>query len=71
MFFDNNPISEETLQLVWMTMQEKKIDYWMALCLLKRKIDSKDWNMLSKEIDDRIDNETQRGAVMLSRFGII
>ena len=65
----NNPISSETLELVWETMQKNKIDYWTALCSIKSKIDSEEWVVMSKGIDERLSQDAQKGASMLGRFG--
>jgi len=68
-YCSDNPISEETLDLVWETMQEKNVNYWFALSLLRGKIKSEDWEKLSKELDDRLSKDSQKGISMLGRFG--
>jgi len=65
----DNPISEKTLELVWETMCEKKIDYWFALSILKSEIKSRDWKKMSRGLDDRLSKDTQKGISMLGRFG--
>jgi len=64
-----NPISGKTLNLVWETMQEKKIDYWFALSLLRSEIKSKDWEKMSRGLDERLSKDAQKGISMLGRFG--
>ena len=66
---DNNSISEKTLGLVWETMQEKKIDYWFALSLLKSQIPNRDWKLLEGELEERLSKDAQTGIYMLERFG--
>lgn len=68
-YCSHNPISWETLELVWNTMKEKKIDYWMALSILKNKISKNDFNKLSVGLDERLPKDTQKGISMLGRFG--
>ena len=68
-FFSNNPISEETLELVWRTMCDKKIDYWTALVILKNNIGKNDFNKLSVGLDERLPKDAQKGISMLGRFG--
>jgi hypothetical protein len=65
----NNPISENTLNLVWNTMQEKKIDYWSALCILKSEISRSDFENLEGELEKRLSQDAQKGVSMLGRFG--
>ena len=65
----HNKLSEKTLKLVWETMQKNKIDYWTALCFIKSKIDSEEWVVMSKGIDERLSQDAQKGASMLGRFG--
>ena len=65
----NNPISEKTLNLVWNTMVDKKIDYWTALCILKSEISKSDFEKLEVELDKRLDKDTQKGISMMGRFG--
>ena len=50
-------------------MKEKKIDYWMALSILKNKISKNDFNKLSVGLDERLPKDTQKGISMLGRFG--
>jgi len=64
-----NPISGKTLKLVRKKMQEKKIDYWFALSLLRGEIESGDWGKLSKELDERLSKDAQKGISMMDRFG--
>ena len=68
-FFSNNPISVETLELVWRTMCDKKIDYWTALVILKNNIGKNDFNKLSVGLDERLPKDAQKGISMLGRFG--
>jgi hypothetical protein len=56
--------------LVWETMQEKKIDYWTALCFLKSKIDSEEWVVMSKGIDERLSQDAQKGYSTLGQFDL-
>ena len=65
----NNSISEKTLELVWETMQEKKIDYWFALSLLKSQIPNGCWEKMSRGLDERISKDSQKGISMMGRFG--
>jgi len=65
----DNTISEKTLELVWKTMQEKKVDYWFALSILKSQIESRDWKKMSRGLDGRISKDAQKGISMLGRFG--
>ena len=64
-----NPISEETLVMVWETMQEKKIDYWTALCILNSQIPNGCWKKMSRGLDERLSKDAQKGVSMLGRFG--
>ena len=50
-------------------MQEKKIDYWVALSILKDRIPKTHWKKLSKELDKRLSKDAQKGISMLGRFG--
>jgi len=68
-YCSGNQISENTLDLVWETMQEKEIDYWFALSLLRSEIKSKDWEKMSRGLDERLSKDTQKGISMLGRFG--
>ena len=68
-YCSGNPISEETLDLVWETMQEKNVDYWFALSILKSEIKSEDWKLLEGELDERISKDSQKGISMMDRFG--
>jgi len=69
-FFDRNKgISDETLHLIIEAMIENQMDYWSALCIVKSKIDPKEWSELSKGIDDSLDKDAQKGISMLGRFG--
>ena len=70
-YFDcsDNPISEKTLKLVWETMQEKKIDYWFALSLLKSQIPNGCWENMSRGLDEKLSKDAQKGISMLERFG--
>ena len=68
-YCSGNPISEETLELVWETMQEKKIDYWFALSLLKSQIPNGCWEKMSRGLDERISKDSQKGISMMGRFG--
>lgn len=65
----NNTISEKTLKLVWNTMQEKKIDYWTALCILKSEISKSDFEKLEGELDKRLSQDAQKGYSTLDQFG--
>jgi hypothetical protein len=66
----DNKISEGTLKIIWEFMSEKKVDYWTALCLLKKDLEgSKDWKLLSKMLDENLSREAQKGCSMLGRFG--
>ena len=65
-----NPISEETLDLVWETMQEKKIDYWVALSLLKSQISNGCWKKMSRGLDERLSKDEQKGYSTLGQFGL-
>ncbi len=66
----NNPISGKTLSLVFKTMQEKKLDYWIALSLLKSEISTRDFKKLEGELDKRISKDAQKGVSMLNRFKV-
>lgn len=52
--FNRNPISEETINLVWATMRKNKIDYLTALISLKREIPAKDWKKMSIVLEEAI-----------------
>ena len=65
----DNSISEKTLKLVWETMQEKKIDYWFALSLLKSQIPNGCWENMSRGLDEKLSKDAQKGISMLERFG--
>jgi len=67
--YTRNQISHKTLVMVWNTMREKKIDYWVALCMLKDRIKSRDWEKMSRGLDDRLSKDTQKGISVLRRFG--
>jgi len=67
---DNNSISEKTLKLVWETMQEKKIDYWTALSLLKSQISNGCWEKMSRGLDERLSKDAQKGYFTLDQFGL-
>ena len=69
-YCSNNPISVKTLMLVLETMQEKKIDYWFALSLLKSQIKGRDWKLLEGELNERLSKDTQKGVSMLDKFRI-
>jgi hypothetical protein len=63
-----SPTPRNTLELVFEVMQENKIDYWTALCFLKSKIDSEEWVVLSKGIDERLSQDAQKGYSTLGQF---
>jgi hypothetical protein len=67
---DNNSISEKTLKLVWETMQEKKIDYWTALSLLKSQISNGCWEKMSRGLDVKLSKDAQKGYLTLDQFGL-
>ena len=67
---DGNPISKETLSLVFKTMHEKKLDYWIALSLLKSEILTRDFKKLEGELEKRISKDAQKGISMLDRFKV-
>jgi len=48
--FYRNPISEDTINLVWKTMRKNKIDYRTALISLKGEIPAKDWKKMSSAL---------------------
>ena len=52
--FYRNPISEDTLDLVWKTMRKNKIDYRTALISLKGEIPAKDWKKMSSALEGDI-----------------
>ena len=64
----DNSISEKTLKLVWETMQEKKIDYWTALSILKSQIPNGYWKRMSRGLDERLSKDAQKGVSMLDKF---
>jgi hypothetical protein len=64
-----NKISSSTLEMIWEFMCEKKVDYWTALFLLKSELESGDWKLLSKELDENLSKDAQRSIPILSRFG--
>jgi hypothetical protein len=69
-FFDRNKgISDGTLDLIFEAMRKNQMDYWSALCVVKSEIDSKEWVVMSKGIDERLSQDAQKGASMLGRFG--
>ena len=64
----DNPISKKTLKLVWETMQEKKIDYWVALSILKSQIPNGCWEKMSRGLDEKLSKDAQKGVSMLDKF---
>ena len=52
--FYKNPISNDTLELVWATMRKNKIDYLTALISLKGEIPAKDWKKMSSVLEEAI-----------------
>jgi hypothetical protein len=69
-YCSNNSISEKTLKLVWETMQEKKIDYWTALSLLKSQISNGCWEKMSRGLDVKLSKDAQKGYLTLDQFGL-
>jgi len=67
-YCSHNGISEKTLKLVWETMQEKKIDYWTALVILKSEISASDLEKLEGDLDKRLPKDSQKGISMMNRF---
>ena len=65
-----NPISQKTLKLVWETMQEKKVDYLGALCILKGQIDSGEWNKMIRGYEDSITSEAIKTYSIVSRYSL-
>ena len=65
----NNSISEKTLKLVWETMQENKIDYWTALCILNNQIPNGYWKKMSRGLDEKLSKGEQKVIYILGRFG--
>ena len=49
-----NPISEETINLVWTTMRKNKIDYRTALISLKGEIPARDWKKMTSALEEAI-----------------
>jgi hypothetical protein len=52
--FYRNPISEDTINLVWETMRKNKIDYRTALISLRGEIPAKDWKKMSSALEGDI-----------------
>ena len=52
--FYRNPISEDTINLVWKTMREEKIDYRTALISLKGEIPARDWKKMTSALEEAI-----------------
>jgi hypothetical protein len=63
-----SPTPRNTLELVFEVMQKNKIDYWSALCFIKSKIDSEEWVVMSKGIDERLSQDAQKGYSTLGQF---
>lgn len=63
-------VKKDTFILITSTMEEKNLDYFGALCLLKDSLDKKEWNKLSKGIDERLSKEAQKGLRMLDKLKI-
>ena len=52
--FYKNPISNDTLELVWETMRKNEIDYRTALISLKGKIPARDWKKMTSALEEAI-----------------
>lgn len=52
--FWKNPISEDTLELVWDTMRKNQIDYRTALISLKGEIPARDWKKMNSALEEEI-----------------
>ena len=63
-----SPTPRNTLELVFEVMQKNNIDYWMALCVVKSEIDSEEWVVMSKGIDERLSQDAQKGYSTLGQF---
>jgi hypothetical protein len=55
--------------LVWEKSQKDKIDYWMALLILKSQIPNGYWKRMSRGLDEILTKDAQKGVSMLVRFG--
>ena len=61
-------VVEQTTKGIDYLMQKNKIDYWSALCFVKSKIDSEEWVVMSKGIDEGLSQDAQKGYSTLGQF---
>lgn len=65
--FTNNPVSEETLEIIFNKMQ-KGISYPIALAYSRKQIPPKDWDLLDKIEYSKLSDSLKKGSSVLGSF---